>query len=64
MSYLNASVSVASGRTYAGGLVKFEPREIERLHIPRQLLPAIESVPALRIAVGASRAVRGEVAVN
>ena len=32
--YLRATVQVASGRTYAGGLVKFEPGEVERLHIP------------------------------
>ena len=32
--YLRKTVSTAGGRTYAGGLVKFEPREIERLHIP------------------------------
>ncbi len=33
--YLCSSVSVDSGRTYAGGLTKFEPREMERLLIPR-----------------------------
>lgn len=33
ISYLRRSVTVADGRTYAGGLVKFEPGEIERLHI-------------------------------
>ena len=31
---LRATVSVADGRTYAGGLTKFEPREVERLCIP------------------------------
>jgi adenine-specific DNA-methyltransferase len=31
---LRATVSVADGRTYAGGLTKFEPREMERLCIP------------------------------
>jgi adenine-specific DNA-methyltransferase len=32
--YLNESVSANDGRTYAGGLTKFEPREVERLLIP------------------------------
>ena len=32
--HLAASVSVAEGRTYAGGLTKFEPREMERLLVP------------------------------
>ena len=32
--YLRVSISTASGRTYAGGLTKFEPREMERLLIP------------------------------
>lgn len=31
---LRSSVSVTSGRTYAGGLTKFEPREMERLPVP------------------------------
>lgn len=31
---LSQSVSVAQGRTYAGGLTKFEPKEMERLLIP------------------------------
>jgi adenine-specific DNA-methyltransferase len=34
-AYLSRSISVADGRTYAGGLVKFEPREMERLLVPR-----------------------------
>jgi hypothetical protein len=33
-AYLRDSVSVAQGRTYAGGLTKFEPREMERLPVP------------------------------
>lgn len=32
--YLQVSVSQVDGRTYAGGLVKYEPREIERLRVP------------------------------
>ncbi len=33
-SALRRSVSVSLGRTYAGGLVKFEPREMERIPVP------------------------------
>jgi hypothetical protein len=33
--YLSRSVSTDHGRTYAGGLTKFEPREMERLLVPR-----------------------------
>jgi adenine-specific DNA-methyltransferase len=32
--YLSSAVSVTDGRTYAGGLTKFEPREMERLIVP------------------------------
>jgi hypothetical protein len=39
--YLSGSASVHEGRTYAGGLTKFEPREMERLLVPRpEHLPA------------------------
>lgn len=31
---LREKVTLADGRTYAGGLVKFEPREMERLPVP------------------------------
>ena len=34
LAYLRQNVGTSGGRTYAGGLVKYEPREIERLHIP------------------------------
>ena len=34
VSYLLDNVSQRSGRTYAGGLTKFEPREMERLIVP------------------------------
>ncbi len=33
-AWLNANVSRLDGRTYAGGLTKFEPGEIERLRLP------------------------------
>lgn len=32
--YLRVSVTLGQGRTYAGGLTKFEPREMERLPVP------------------------------
>lgn len=33
-AYLSGAVDTRSGRTYAGGLTKFEPREMERLPVP------------------------------
>jgi len=33
-AYLSHNISIADGRTYAGGLTKFEPREMERLLVP------------------------------
>lgn len=32
--FLRTSVTLDQGRTYAGGLTKFEPREMERLPVP------------------------------
>ena len=37
LASLRRSVSVDDGRTYAGGLTKFEPREMERLPVPDPL---------------------------
>lgn len=34
VAYLNRHTSQRSGRTYAGGLVKYEPREVEGLLVP------------------------------
>jgi len=34
VAYLRDTVQVTQGRTYAGGLTKFEPREVERLLVP------------------------------
>ena len=40
-AYLRGSVTRGQGRTYAGGLIKFEPGEMERLPVPvPALLPA------------------------
>ncbi len=39
-AYLNRSVTQGQGRVYAGGLVKFEPREMERLPVPGPALLA------------------------
>ena len=32
--FMQSNISQRSGRTYAGGLTKFEPREMERLIVP------------------------------
>ena len=34
VGFLQANISQHAGRTYAGGLTKFEPREMERLIVP------------------------------
>ena len=34
VEYLSTAISLNDGRTYAGGLTKFEPREMERLLVP------------------------------
>jgi predicted RNA methylase len=34
-AWLRTNVDVQSGRTYAGGLTKFEPKEVERIWVPR-----------------------------
>jgi hypothetical protein len=44
VTYLRKSVQVTQGRTYAGGLTKFEPREVERLLVPGPELLAQEAV--------------------
>lgn len=41
VTWLNTNIRTDSGRTYAGGLTKFEPKEIERLRIP-----SLEALPA------------------
>ena len=34
LQFLNGNVDYPNGRTYAGGLTKFEPKEMERLMVP------------------------------
>jgi adenine-specific DNA-methyltransferase len=43
VAWLRANISQRSGRTYAGGLTKFEPREMERLLVPSPELLAISA---------------------
>jgi hypothetical protein len=40
VNYLSTGVNVRDGRTYAGGLTKFEPGEMERLYVPSPSLLA------------------------
>ncbi len=44
VAYLQINISQRSGRTYAGGLTKFEPREMERLIVPSPALLAAGAV--------------------
>lgn len=41
VTWLNKNINTGGGRTYAGGLTKFEPKEVERLRIP-----SLEKLPA------------------
>jgi len=41
--YLSRAVTTSEGRTYAGGLTKFEPREMERIPVPGPELLLAES---------------------
>ena len=38
VAYLRRSASTEGGRVYAGGLTKFEPREMERIPVPEPAL--------------------------
>lgn len=46
IAWLRVNVRLDAGRAYAGGLTKFEPREVERIAIPR-----LEDLPHGRAAV-------------
>jgi hypothetical protein len=47
-AFLRENVAQAAGRTYAGGLTKFEPKELERIPVPRleELCPPTARSPA------------------
>jgi hypothetical protein len=55
--HLNGNVAVAAGRTYAGGLTKFEPKELERVPVPglEMLYATAEAVDAGRVEDGRDR---------
>ncbi|MFB3431313.1 MAG: N-6 DNA methylase [Phycisphaerales bacterium] len=43
VKYLSSAVSLSSGRSYSGGLTKFEPREMERILVPTPCLLRTEA---------------------
>ncbi|MBU4556263.1 MAG: N-6 DNA methylase [Actinobacteria bacterium] len=45
-TFLHGTVSLTEGRTYAGGLVKFEPKEMERIAVPSLDMLAAGGAPA------------------
>jgi hypothetical protein len=64
LAYLRRHMGTTGGRTYAGGLVKFEPKELERILLPRiedihGYLAESEATPpnGLRAAISHRRAV-------
>lgn len=57
--HLAGAVSLREGRTYAGGLTKFEPREMERLLVPG---PALLAAQRLEDLAGSRRREAGGIA--
>lgn len=55
--YLNGSLTGEGGRVYAGGLIKFEPKELERLLIPKleSLYAALDAEKVDNRATGSRR---------
>jgi hypothetical protein len=45
VDHLSTGISVVDGRTYAGGLTKFEPGEMERLFVPGPQMLAASGLP-------------------
>lgn len=43
--FMQSNISQQSGRTYAGGLTKFEPREMERLMVPNLQMLSVGVIP-------------------
>lgn len=51
-AFLRENVAQAAGRTYAGGLTKFEPKEMERIPVPR--LEALADCPTASLTIRSS----------
>lgn len=45
VTYLRDAASMRGGRVYAGGLTKFEPREMERIPVPEKLVAGLVCQP-------------------
>jgi hypothetical protein len=59
-AFLSGSVTQGQGRVYAGGLVKFEPREMERLPVPGPALLAARAEEARAEEAQTGQAITGQ----